>query len=117
VTPEAIVDPTGCGDAYRGGLLYGLRNGIDWELTGRLASLIGSLKIAQRGAQNYAFTADEIDARFKRRLRHALPLIAGKSPGAMPGGAPVRLTDRRRVTPSCFIEPSPPRHRVVTAGS
>jgi adenosine kinase len=64
VTPEAIVDPTGCGDAYRGGLLYGLRHGIDWELTGRLASLIGSLKIAQRGAQNYAFTADEIDTRF-----------------------------------------------------
>ena len=64
VTPEAVVDPTGCGDAYRGGLLYGIANGLDWELTGRLASLIGSIKITCRGAQNYSFTRDEIDTRF-----------------------------------------------------
>jgi adenosine kinase len=64
VRPEAVVDPTGCGDAYRGGLLYGIANGLDWELTGRLASLIGSIKITCRGAQNYSFTRDEIDTRF-----------------------------------------------------
>ncbi len=65
VTPEAVVDPTGCGDAYRGGILYGIVNGLDWALTGRLASLIGSLKIARRGAQNHSFTRDEIATRFK----------------------------------------------------
>ncbi len=65
VAPQAVVDPTGCGDAYRGGLLYGIANGMDWELTGRLASLIGSLKIATRGAQNYAFTRDEIAGKFR----------------------------------------------------
>jgi adenosine kinase len=64
VTPEAVVDPTGCGDAYRAGLLYGIVNGIDWHLTGRLASLIGAIKIAQRGAQNHRFTRNDIEARF-----------------------------------------------------
>lgn len=62
--PEAVVDPTGCGDAYRAGLLYGIANGIDWPLTGRLASLVGAIKIAQRGAQNHRFTRTDIEARF-----------------------------------------------------
>lgn len=51
--PEAVVDPTGCGDAYRAGLLYGIQQGWDWETTGRLASMMGSLKIASRGGQNH----------------------------------------------------------------
>jgi adenosine kinase len=63
---DAIVDPTGCGDAFRAGLLYGLANGMDWEITGRLASLIGAWKIAHRGGQNHHFTRDEIAARFKQ---------------------------------------------------
>lgn len=62
---EQVVDPTGCGDAYRAGLLYGLAHGMGWELTGRLASLLGALKIAHRGGQNHHFTRDEIAARFK----------------------------------------------------
>ena len=49
VKPGAIVDPTGCGDAYRAGLLLGIVRGYDWETTGRLASLVGSIKIASRG--------------------------------------------------------------------
>jgi len=65
VTAQAVVDPTGCGDAYRGGLLYGIANGLDWSVTGRLASLIGALKIASRGAQNYTFTRDEIAVRYR----------------------------------------------------
>ncbi len=65
VKPTAIVDPTGCGDAYRAGLLYGIANGLDWATTGRLASLIGSIKIARRGAQNHHFTRDEIAQRFR----------------------------------------------------
>jgi adenosine kinase len=65
VKPEAIVDPTGCGDAYRAGLLYGIQQGWDWEKTGRLASLLGSIKIAQRGGQNHYFTRDELAQRYK----------------------------------------------------
>jgi adenosine kinase len=65
VKPETVLDPTGCGDAFRGGLLYGLSVGADWALTGRLASLMGSLKIACRGGQNHRFTKDEAADRFK----------------------------------------------------
>jgi adenosine kinase len=69
VQPERITDPTGCGDAYRGGLLYGLALGLDWRVTGRLASLLGSLKIASRGGQNHRFTRDEIADRFQAAFR------------------------------------------------
>jgi adenosine kinase len=64
VKAEQVIDPTGCGDAYRAGLLYGLANGMDLESTGRLGSLMGALKIAQRGGQNHAFSRDEIDQRY-----------------------------------------------------
>lgn len=57
-----VVDPTGCGDAYRAGLLFGITNSLGWEDTGRLASIMGSLKIAQRGAQNHRMNRDEIGA-------------------------------------------------------
>jgi len=59
-----VVDPTGCGDAYRAGLLYGLANGMDWETTGRLASVMGALKIEHSGAQNHCASRDEIADRF-----------------------------------------------------
>ena len=65
VKPEQIVDPTGSGDAYRAGLLYGIAGDMDWPTTGRLASLVGSIKIAQRGAQNHQFSRDEISQRFR----------------------------------------------------
>lgn len=60
VKPKAIVDPTGCGDAYRAGLLYGIAHGLDWQATGQLGSLMGALKIACRGGQNHRLTRDEI---------------------------------------------------------
>ncbi|WP_295532173.1 carbohydrate kinase family protein [uncultured Pseudacidovorax sp.] len=53
VTPEAVVDPTGCGDAWRGGLLYGLEKGWDLVRCAELGNRLGALKIAQRGPQNY----------------------------------------------------------------
>jgi adenosine kinase len=65
VTAEAVVDPTGCGDAYRAGLLYGIAHGWDWPSTGKLASLMGALKIAQRGAQNHRASRSDIEARFR----------------------------------------------------
>ena len=58
--PDAVIDPTGCGDAYRAGLLCGIANGMDWELSGRLASILGAIKIAHRGGQNHHFTRDDI---------------------------------------------------------
>ncbi len=54
VAAQAVVDPTGCGDAYRAGLLYGIAHGWDWQATGRLASLLGAVKIGSRGGQNHA---------------------------------------------------------------
>jgi len=60
-----VVDPTGCGDAFRAGLLYGLAAGMELEVAGRLASLLGSIKIASRGGQNHRFTRDEIAQRYR----------------------------------------------------
>jgi adenosine kinase len=60
-----LVDPTGCGDAYRGGLLYGLMNEMDWEVSGRIAGLMGATKIQTHGTQNYDFSMDEFKERFK----------------------------------------------------
>ena len=60
VQAKEVVDPTGCGDAYRSGLLYGIANGWDWEKTGRLASVMGSIKVSSRGGQNHSPTRDEI---------------------------------------------------------
>ncbi len=60
----AVKDPTGCGDAFRGGLLYGLMNKMDWKTTGRIASLMGAIKIEHHGTQNHSMTLDEIKQRF-----------------------------------------------------
>ena len=65
VSVECCEDPTGCGDAYRAGLLYGLANKLDWQTTGRIASLMGAIKIAQDGTQNHRFTMDEFHARYR----------------------------------------------------
>ncbi|WP_206951109.1 carbohydrate kinase family protein [Trinickia acidisoli] len=72
VTASQVVDPTGCGDAFRGGLLHGIEHGLDWATTGRLASLMGSLKIEQPGPQTYAPTPEEIDQRFAQAFGYSL---------------------------------------------
>lgn len=64
VKSDEQVDPTGCGDAYRAGLLYGIANEMDWQTTGQLGSLMGALKIAQRGGQNHNFSSEEIAQRY-----------------------------------------------------
>jgi adenosine kinase len=58
-------DPTGCGDAYRAGLLYGLMNGLDWKSTGRIASLMGAIKIVHAGTQNHRFTREQFLMQFQ----------------------------------------------------
>lgn len=62
--PSAILDPTGCGDAYRAGLLYGLMNELDWEVTGRIASLLGAIKIEHHGTQNHQLNFTDFKHRF-----------------------------------------------------
>lgn len=63
--PKQVLDPTGCGDAYRAGLLYGLMNDYDWEVTGRIASLLGAIKIEHNGTQNHTFTMTEFKERYQ----------------------------------------------------
>ena len=65
VKAEAELDPTGCGDAYRAGLLFGITNDWSWETTGRLASLLGSIKIAHKGGQNHKLSTAQIADRFE----------------------------------------------------
>ncbi|MFT3907407.1 MAG: carbohydrate kinase family protein [Steroidobacteraceae bacterium] len=59
-----LADPTGCGDAYRAGLLFGLQRGLDWQTTGRIASLAGAIKIEQHGTQQHRYTWPEFATRF-----------------------------------------------------
>lgn len=72
VKPESISDPTGCGDAYRAGLLYGLINDIDLEITGKIASLMGSIKISCYGTQNHSFTIEEFKSRFESEFGYKI---------------------------------------------
>ena len=65
VPAAKVIDPTGCGDAFRGGFLFGLESGMDWETTGRLASLMGSIKITYQGPQNHQLSQTQIAEQFK----------------------------------------------------
>jgi adenosine kinase len=72
VKVERVADPTGCGDAFRAGMLYGLTNGMDWATTGRLSSLMGAIKIAQQGPQNHVLSRAEIDERFQQAFGYRI---------------------------------------------
>jgi adenosine kinase len=74
VTPERLADPTGCGDAYRAGLLHGIEAGLGWEVTGRLASLLGAVKIAHQGTQNHHFTRATLAARYRQAFGDSIDL-------------------------------------------
>jgi adenosine kinase len=76
VTATEVRDPTGCGDAYRAGILYGLLNGMSWPDTGRLAAVLGAIKIASLGTQNHHFTPASIAAVFERNFGYRLDLLA-----------------------------------------
>jgi adenosine kinase len=72
VVATQVVDPTGCGDAYRAGLIHGLLHGLPWETTGRIASLIGAIKIESRGTQNHSFTLQQFKDRYQASFGVAL---------------------------------------------
>ena len=63
---DRVVDPTGCGDAYRAGLLYGIARGWDWPRIGRLGATLGAIKIASRGAQNHHADRATVEARYRQ---------------------------------------------------
>ncbi len=67
-----VVDPTGCGDAYRAGLIYGLMNEMDLSTTGRIASLMGALKIEHLGPQNQRFDFEEFAEQFRQQFGYTL---------------------------------------------
>ena len=71
VAVPCALDPTGCGDAYRAGLLFGLEAGCGWETTGRIASLAGAIKVAHHGCQNHRFDRSEFEARFREEFGYS----------------------------------------------
>jgi len=73
---ESLVDPTGCGDAYRAGLLYGIMNDLGWETTGRMASLLGAIKMASHGPQNHHFSKAEFAAMYEENFGQKLESFA-----------------------------------------
>lgn len=70
--PQSTQDPTGCGDAYRAGLLFGLMHGLDWQTTGQLAGLLGAIKIAHLGTQNHQFDLAEIEKLYQQNYGESL---------------------------------------------
>jgi len=75
VRAERVVDPTGCGDAYRAGLLYGLLHGLEWETSGRIAALMGAIKVERAGTQNHYFAPAQFAARYTREFGEDLPQV------------------------------------------
>ena len=68
----SVVDPTGCGDAYRAGLIYGITRQLDWETTGRIASLMGAVKVAHSGTQNHDFGDASLEELFRAAFGRTL---------------------------------------------
>ncbi|ARP87955.1 carbohydrate kinase family protein [Bordetella genomosp. 9] len=75
VRAKAVVDPTGCGDAHRAGLLYGLTNGWSWLDSCKLANVMGAIKIASRGPQNHRPTREEIGDLLRQAYGLSLPAL------------------------------------------
>ena len=67
-----VTDPTGCGDAFRAGLIYGIEKGYDWLTIGRMGNLMGALKVEHPGTQNQRFDFDEFNEQFKQQFGYAL---------------------------------------------
>jgi adenosine kinase len=68
VTPSQALDPTGCGDAYRAGILYGIEHNLDWSVTGRIASLLGAIKIEKEGTQNHIVNRRDFATRYENEF-------------------------------------------------
>jgi len=67
-----VTDPTGCGDAFRAGLIFGIEKGYDWMTIGRIGNLMGALKVEHPGTQNQRFDYAEFEEQFKQQFGYAL---------------------------------------------
>lgn len=67
-----VTDPTGCGDAFRAGLIFGIEKGYDWLTIGRIGNLMGALKVEHPGTQNQRFDYQEFAEQFKQQFGYAL---------------------------------------------
>src|SRR5690606_27351343 len=76
-----VTDPTGCGDAFRAGLIFGIEKGYDWETIGRTGNLMGALKVEHPGTQNQRFDYAEFAAQFRQQFGYAL---SGDAPASVP---------------------------------
>ena len=65
VEPMKIADPTGCGDAYRAGLLYGFSNSLELDSTVKLASLLGAIKVESSGTQNHLLSREIVEEKYR----------------------------------------------------
>lgn len=68
VAPRRVVEPTGAGDAFRGGLLRGIQLGLPWETAGRMGSLAATYVLEQIGTQNHHYTPAEFIARYRQHF-------------------------------------------------
>ena len=69
---SAAVDPTGCGDAYRAGVMHGITTGRDWKTCGQMGALCGAIKIEHSGTQNHTFTQASFAARYQEAFGESL---------------------------------------------
>ncbi|MGO1719617.1 MAG: carbohydrate kinase family protein, partial [Luteimonas sp.] len=67
-----VTDPTGCGDAFRAGLIFGITTGLDWETTGRIGNLMGALKVEHHGTQNQRFDFAGFADQFREQFGYTL---------------------------------------------
>lgn len=84
---DEVVDPTGCGDAFRAGLAYGIVRGWDWKDTGRLAALLGAIKAGSAGTQNHHFDRERLQREFKENYGHEIDLGGSGTDAGEPGRA------------------------------
>ena len=71
---NVLTDPTGCGDAYRAGLLFGLMKGADWETSGRLGAMMGAIKIEHAGTQNHKIDWQAFGLRYREAFSRELDI-------------------------------------------
>jgi adenosine kinase len=69
---RAAVDPTGCGDAYRAGVMHGMTTGKDWKTCGQMGAVCGAIKIEQSGTQNHSFTSASFAERYQQAFGESL---------------------------------------------
>ncbi len=71
VPPQKVVDPTGAGDAFRGGLLRGIQLGLDWDVAGRMGALAATYVLEQMGTINHSYTKEQFISRYRRHFDDA----------------------------------------------